>query len=542
MRTWPDSTSPGFTAMPPSGAEIACPAEFCRADGVFLTYETRWGSTQILADIAYETAQDDSVYMFVKDGAERTEAADLLSASGVNMDHVRFIFYPQLSENCIWVRDYGPVYIYEDGGKAVVDFWYPFTADDDVPQTVGAEFELPVYENDLLFSGGNFMTDGNGMGFATSIVYSYNTNYTEAQVRQLFADYCGLDSLVVLPTLDVENTKHIDVFCKLVNDTTFLVGEYESPGDGGGSNYYILNDIAAQLDTLRNLDGREFRVERMPMPPYEDPGGWAPTRTYVNSLILNHKILVPTYELESDAEALAIYAGLFPGYEAVPIDARQIIERAGAVHCITKLHHSDNPLVVFHEPLDSLSYGEAPAIAFTLNPRFDDTNAAVFYRPLGAGVFTEVPAVRAHGTWQAGLPPMETDFDYYLAATATSGGTDFPVSDPRTAPADYFTVLVDAPAALPLALSPGTGLHNRPNPFRTTTEIRFSVPTAAAGRLVIYDIQGKRVRDFGSIRRGPQVLSWDGTDNARRPVAAGIYFCRLVAGSECWTTRLLLWR
>jgi agmatine deiminase len=181
---------PPSPLTPPTGGEIVCPGEFCRADGCFLTYETQWGSVQILMDIAYEVARDDTVYMLVKNSSDMNEARNLLIANGVNTDHVRFIYYYQLSENCIWVRDYGPVYIYEDGGKAIVDFWYPFTSDDDVPITVGAEFGLPVYTSDLLYSGGNFMTDGNGMGFATNIVYSYNTNYTQAQVRQIFRDYC----------------------------------------------------------------------------------------------------------------------------------------------------------------------------------------------------------------------------------------------------------------------------------------------------------------------------------------------------------------
>lgn len=525
---------------PPLGDEIACPAEFCRADGVFLIFETRWGSTQILMDLAYEVAQDDSVYMVVKNASDRNEAIGLLNANGVNMDHVRFIFYPPLSENCIWVRDFGPVYIYEDGEKGIVDFWYPFTNDDDFPQTVGAEFDLPVYENDLLHSGGNFMTDGNGMGFATTIVYSYNPNYSQAEVRELFSDYCGIDSLVVLPEIDVENTKHIDVWCKIVGDTTLVVGEYESPSDGGGNNYYILNDAAAQLDTLRNLDGREFDVVRIPMPPWEGSG--EPTRTYTNSLIINDKVLVPTYDLDSDLVAMDIYQSLLPDHEVIGIDSRQIIERAGAVHCITKLHHSDNPLVVLHQPLDSLSAGEEPHLRFCVNPRFDNTDTSVFWRPSSGGMFTEVPATFEQGVWQAALPQMFEDFQYYLAATSTSGFVAFDVTHPDGAPFFNFEVDVIPNNAVAEAEGPACFLECRPSLFRSSTQIHFAIPGGTSGSLQVYDVAGRAVRRFPLVAGGVHSVNWDGRDNEGRPVSAGFYLCRLRFGEESRSARLLLIR
>ena len=420
-----DATPPPGVLVPPSGAEIVGPAEFCRADGCYLTYETQWGSAPILMDLALEIAEDDSVYMIVQSSSERTEAENMLIAEGVRMDHVRFILFPPLSENCIWVRDYGPWYVCEDGAKGIVDFWYPFTDDDAFPSTAGSFFGLPVYTNDLLLSGGNLMLDGNGMAFATAIIYTYNPGYTQAQVRQLVEDYCGADSLVVLPTLDVENTKHIDIFCKLVDDHTFLVGEYAEPGDGAGNNYAILNQIAAVLDDLRNLDDRDFDVVRIPMPPWESGGSSGVTRTYTNSLLMNGKALVPVYGIDLDATALAVYESVLPGYEVIGIHSEQIIHRAGAVHCITKLHHSDNPMVVIHTPVDSLEHEAAPALGFALNPKFADTEASVFYRPKGRGGFSEVSASFHRGEWTVSLPCMQEDFEYYIEGTSLSGGVEF---------------------------------------------------------------------------------------------------------------------
>jgi agmatine/peptidylarginine deiminase len=524
---------------PPPGNILVSPGEFCRADGVILTYETAFSSTDIIVDLAYVVAQQDTVYMICKSGTTRSQAIAELTAAGVDMDRVRFIIYPQLSDNSIWVRDYGPVYLCEDGDKAIADFWYPFTSDDDVPIAIGAEFGLPVYTNDLLHSGGNFMTDGNGMGFATEIVYEYNSSYTHAEVRSIFRSYCGIDSLVVLPKLDVENTKHIDVFCKLLDDTTFIVGEYAAPGDGAGNNYYILNDIAAQLDTLRNLDGREFDVVRIPMPPYEG-GGWAPTRTYTNSLLVNDRAVVPVYGQETDDEALQIYQSILPDYEIIGFDSEEIIQRAGAVHCISKLHHSDNPLIVFHASLSSVPANEEVPVAFRVNPGFPNTFASVYYRPESEEDFVEVPAAIQNGVWQAVLPPMYEDFEYYLAATASCGGHEFPVALPADAPSSTIAVEVTGTAHVDVADRPRLDLRAQPSLIRSTTQLRFQLAEAGDANLAIYDSRGRLVRTFAPLRSEDGVVHWDGSDHRLRRVSRGVYFCHLRSRDRIATVKLLL--
>jgi len=527
-----EALPPRPPAAPPPGDILVSPGEFCRADGVLLTYETAFGSAHIIVDLAAVVAEQDTVYMICKSSATRSQAIAQLTAAGVDLDYVRFILYPQLADNSIWVRDYGPVYAYEDGEKAIADFWYPFTSDDDLPITVGAEFDVPVYTNDLLHSGGNFMTDGNGMGFATEIVYEYNPDYSEAEVRGLFRDYCGIDSLVVLPKLDVENTKHLDVFCKLLDDRTFIVGEYATPGDGAGNNYYILNDIAAALDSLRNADGREFDVVRIPMPPYEG-GGWAPTRTYTNSLLVNGRAVVPVYGLPTDEEALQIYRSILSDYEVIAFDSQEIIERAGAVHCISKLHHSSNPLVIFHAPLASVPANEEVPVGFRVNPRFPDTDASVHYRPESEAEFSEVAAAWAGDAFLAILPPMFEDFEYYVESTVSCGGHLLPVASPT------YAVEVTGTAHAVLPSAPRLALRAHPSLFREAIDLGFEIPTGGSAELEIFDARGRRVRGFRALGAGRQDMRWDGCDTARRRVPGGVYFCRLTTGEQTAVVRLV---
>ena len=86
--------------------------------------------------------------------------------------------------------------------------------------------------------------------------------------------------------------------------------------------------------------------------------------------------------------------------------------------------------------------------------------------------------------------------------------------------------------------------HNYPNPFNPSTTIRYSLASAEAVSLVIYNILGQPVKTLVS-RPQPvayHTVVWDGRDDAGRPPASGVYFVRLVAGDVIQTRRMLLLR
>ena len=70
------------------------------------------------------------------------------------------------------------------------------------------------------------------------------------------------------------------------------------------------------------------------MPPYNN----GITYTYINSLIVNNKGLVPIYgvstEFPNDDSVLALYENIMPGVEAIGFNCNQIIPANGAIHCI----------------------------------------------------------------------------------------------------------------------------------------------------------------------------------------------------------------
>jgi Zn-dependent metalloprotease len=88
-----------------------------------------------------------------------------------------------------------------------------------------------------------------------------------------------------------------------------------------------------------------------------------------------------------------------------------------------------------------------------------------------------------------------------------------------------------------------TGLQqNAPNPFGPATDIRFRLATPGTVTLAIYDASGRRVADLanGTMTAGDHHILWNGTDASGRPVAAGTYFCRLIADGKDYSARMVL--
>jgi hypothetical protein len=88
-------------------------------------------------------------------------------------------------------------------------------------------------------------------------------------------------------------------------------------------------------------------------------------------------------------------------------------------------------------------------------------------------------------------------------------------------------------------------LHqNFPNPFNPVTMIKFDVRERARARLAVYNVNGQRVRMLldGEVQPGSREVIWNGTDDAGRRVASGIYFYRLEVPGYVQSRKMILLR
>ncbi|MGB6121234.1 MAG: FlgD immunoglobulin-like domain containing protein, partial [Bacteroidota bacterium] len=101
-------------------------------------------------------------------------------------------------------------------------------------------------------------------------------------------------------------------------------------------------------------------------------------------------------------------------------------------------------------------------------------------------------------------------------------------------------------------VEPVTGLpgarelfQNYPNPFNPGTAITFSITAPAPVSLKIYNSLGQEVRTLIAGEQqdaGLHTILWDGTNDAGRPVATGVYVYRMASGRFVETKRMILLR
>ncbi len=70
---------------------------------------------------------------------------------------------------------------------------------------------------------------------------------------------------------------------------------------------------------------------------------------------------------------------------------------------------------------------------------------------------------------------------------------------------------------------------NSPNPFSSSTSIRFSLPEAGDVSVTIHDVSGRLMCTLakGAMNPGDHVLAWDGRDDRGGVVSSGVYFCKV---------------
>lgn len=86
--------------------------------------------------------------------------------------------------------------------------------------------------------------------------------------------------------------------------------------------------------------------------------------------------------------------------------------------------------------------------------------------------------------------------------------------------------------------------QNYPNPFSPATRIAFHAPAPGAAIVRIHSAAGRLVRTLRKdcSTAGRYELTWDGLDERGRPVASGVYFCRLEMGGSTEARRMVLIR
>lgn len=358
---------PTMTSCPRQDG-FAMPAEWAPQAQTWLAWPVRpdnWRANaapaqRAFARVANTIAEHQPVSMTAS-GPQLARARSLLSAA------VRLLEIPS---DDAWMRDIGPTFVRHPRGEVRAVDWifnawgglngglyHPWDADDRVAQQVAHSLDMARYRAPLVLEGGAIHVDGEGTCLSTEACLlnpNRNPHLARRALEAALRDYLGVSTIVWLGRglLHDETSGHIDNLCCFLRPGVVALAWSEDPHD---AQHAISREALARLQRARDAHGRALEIIKLPIPqrpvmmsPLE-AAGVAPARgtqarpagarlaaSYVNFLICNGAVILPTFGDPHDDRARAILAEQFPERAIRQVPGREILYGGGNVHCITQ--------------------------------------------------------------------------------------------------------------------------------------------------------------------------------------------------------------
>lgn len=260
--------------------------------------------------------------------------------------NANFIICPS---NDTWTRDHGPIGIIDHNRPLLLDFqfngWggkYPSELDNKINQSLSKSkmLKAELRSVNLVLEGGSIESDGAGTLLTTRrclLDHHRNPGMTEAKMESQLRNWLGAERILWLDRgklVGDDTDGHIDTLARFCDRETIVYSSCDDPAD---VHYEELKAMAGELRTLNQANGQPYRLLTLPLPRAQyDRNGMRLPATYANFLIINHAVLLPTYnDPEADERALSTLDSAFPDHEIIAINAIPLIQQYGSLHCVT---------------------------------------------------------------------------------------------------------------------------------------------------------------------------------------------------------------
>jgi len=306
----------------------------------------KWAFVEIIKKITtYEP-----VILVVKSDELREKVIVMLEQAHVDLAQVSYIIK---DTNRNWMRDSGPAIVKtEIGGREAIQFGFTGWAkyknhkkDQGIPEAVAGHLEIPItqaiYNNKLVvLEGGSIDVNGFGTLISTEeclmdpVQQVRNIGFQKEDYEKVFKEYLGVTNTIWLGEgIEGDDTHgHVDDICRFVNRNTVVAVQEKNTSDPNNRK------LEANLEILRNTkleNGEKLNVVTMPMPSRLDFEDLRLPASYVNFLVTNGCVLMPTFNDKNDYKALGILTDLFPNREVIGINAVDLVWGLGTLHCLS---------------------------------------------------------------------------------------------------------------------------------------------------------------------------------------------------------------
>lgn len=401
-----------FIETDPPAGPVRNIAEFDRMQGALIRYPFGIPMTLIK-----EMAEDVIVTTIVASQSQKNTVISQYIANGVDTSHCNFLIAPTDS---YWTRDYGPWFESDSANNVgIVDFPYnrPRPKDDEIPKLLATMMGISCYGMNISHTGGNYMTDGYGVGSSTDLVWDENPGQTPDQIDEKMSSYLGISNYQVVPDPNTSSTiDHIDCWAKFLSPDKILIRKVLL----ADPEFNALESAAAYWASQTCSYGYNYKVFRV-MTPQDQP--------YSNSVIMNNKVLVPFMNSNWDDSAKAVYEAAMPGYEVIGFAGNPSTPwmSTDALHCRVMGLADLGILFIKHIPISGVQPCESDYIItadiIACSDSSVNNDSVLIWYNVNNGEYKPIQMVNTSANHYTGVIPRQphgSTIKYYLFAADNS--------------------------------------------------------------------------------------------------------------------------
>jgi agmatine deiminase len=249
----------------------------------------------------------------------------------------------------VWCRDYGPLFLLsEDGSELCIADWaynawgnkFPRQEKDrNASAWIAEQLGVRRFGFETILEGGAIESNGAGRLLTTEVVLlnpNRNGVTTKPQIEAQLAEGLAVEEVLWLDDglVGDDTDGHIDNLARFFKEDGILMASVEDSED---DNFAALSENTRRIQAFRTPSGEPYEAVALPLPDPITLDGERLAASYMNFLVLNGAVLVPTYgQPQRDAEALRIIGDCYPGREIVGFNCSDIVREGGAIHCMSQ--------------------------------------------------------------------------------------------------------------------------------------------------------------------------------------------------------------
>jgi len=253
------------------------------------------------------------------------------------------LFFVEYLTDDTWARDSSALSILDENQVKLLDFtfnaWgnkFEYKNDNLMSRSISKDYSAELESIDFVLEGGAVESNGDGIILTTSACMlnkNRNPNLNEKEITQKLKDYFGTSEILYLKhgyLAGDDTDSHIDTLTRFIDKTTIMYIKCVNAYDEHYAELKLMEEELQEMAQKHN-----FTLIALPMTDAIYYNGKRLPATYANFLFVNGAVLVPTYEVLQDDEALDIFRNSFKDRDIIGVDCSTLIKQHGSLHCVT---------------------------------------------------------------------------------------------------------------------------------------------------------------------------------------------------------------